>query len=455
MNSLHNILAFLGKYQLASGQNVCRHKSKIYYRGALSRCRTITNLLGMEVSTFPNRYLGVQIMPGAVNYRHISNLIDKIKNQLVVWKGKMLSFQDRIVLINSVIDSYSIHNMAVYKWPIKFIRQVERVIRITSLAVTNRALLMKLWWNIRSSNKKWARFLWSKYTSRLGRLKHYGVKSSILPGIRLIHSTVDKNTKVLLGDGRNTSLYFDIWYGNESIADMLGETERDVAGDHVQHLVQHLVQAGVDLNNFPTLQGWTDCRVWMPEMNGKFSVSSAKQIIKNSLFKLHPNYDFVLSYKAAKGHSRIIKDLWLLANMVIRSELWQTRNMACFHNAAVNFHFFKQRTFHLIHDYSVRLKSFMHNTSSDLEILTCFGVRHRQVKLVQPIKCNWSPPNRDELLLCCDGAAKGNPGRAGAGVVVRDADCNFMGAMSIGLGRTNNFLAELYGIIVGLEWAVK
>ncbi|XP_026399661.1 uncharacterized protein LOC113295546 [Papaver somniferum] len=130
MKSLHNLLALLGKYQLDSSQTVCRHKSKIYYGGgSLSRCRTITNLLGMEVSTFPDRYLGVQIIPGAVKYRHISNAIDKIKNQLAVWKGKMLSFQDRIVLINSVIASYSIHNMDVYKCLINFIRQAERVIR--------------------------------------------------------------------------------------------------------------------------------------------------------------------------------------------------------------------------------------------------------------------------------------------------------------------------------------
>ncbi|XP_026399691.1 uncharacterized protein LOC113295576 [Papaver somniferum] len=74
-------------------------------------------------------YLGVQIMPGAVKYRHISNVIDKIKKQLSVWKGKMLSFQDRVVLINSVISSYAIHNMAIYKWPRKFIQQVERAIR--------------------------------------------------------------------------------------------------------------------------------------------------------------------------------------------------------------------------------------------------------------------------------------------------------------------------------------
>ncbi|XP_026420054.1 uncharacterized protein LOC113316035 [Papaver somniferum] len=164
LKSLHNLLTLLGKYQSASGQTVCRLKNKVFYGGGtFSRCRTI-----------PDRYLGVQIMPGAVKYRHISNVIDKIKKQLSVWKGKMLSFQDNVVLINSVIASYVIHNMVVYKWPRKFIMQCERVIRnflwsgdsevarkfvvgfdkvcspvkegdlsITSMAVTNRALLMK------------------------------------------------------------------------------------------------------------------------------------------------------------------------------------------------------------------------------------------------------------------------------------------------------------------------
>ncbi|XP_026442694.1 uncharacterized protein LOC113342340 [Papaver somniferum] len=543
MKSLHNLLALLGKYQSASGQTVCRQKSKIYYGGgSLSRCETITNLLGMEVTTFPDRYLGVQIMPGAVKYRHICNVIEKIKNQLSVWKGKLLSFQDRVVLINSVIASYAIHNMAVYKWPRKFVQQAERVIRnflwsgdadvarkfvigypkvccplkegglgITSMVVTNKALLMKLWWSIRSSNKKWARFLWAKFTTKQGSIKLYGVNSSILPGMKLIHSIVDKNTKVLIGDGRSTSLYFDVWYGNECIADMLNETDLDrnvkvsdiivnnawmMQGDHIQNLVR----AGVDLTNLPLLQGGNDCRVWMPEMNGHFSVSSAKNIIRRAypksaiygflwrkevhpklaaqnwkicrevcatqdkirsrfkvemankcylcnmeeeslehiiwsctfatqiwqwcsgLFNLTPYYDIVNSYKSAKGRSRIVKDLWLLAILVIRSELWQTRNMACFQNSSVSIHFFKKRVFYLISEYAGRLKGFMHNTTTDLDLLNFFRVMHRKVKQVQPIECFWSPPNRDEILLCCDGAAKGNPGIAGAGVVVRDAD---------------------------------
>ncbi|XP_026399124.1 uncharacterized protein LOC113294974 [Papaver somniferum] len=97
----------------------------------------------------------------------------------------------------------------------------------------------------------------------------------------------------------------------------------------------------------------------------------------------------------------------------------------------------------------------MHNTAADWDILNFFRVKHRQVKHSIPVECSWSPPDVGELLLCCDGASKDIPGTAGAGVVVRDHDCNFVGEMSIGLGRTNNFLAELYGVIVGLEWDVK
>ncbi|XP_026399700.1 uncharacterized protein LOC113295583 [Papaver somniferum] len=128
--SLHNLVDLLGRYQRASGQTVCRQKSKIYYGGGSSSwCNYIASYLGMSVATFPDRYLGVQIMPGIVRYRHISNVVEKIRDQLAGWRGRLLSFHDRIVLVKSVIASYYIHNMAIYKWPRKFILQCERAIR--------------------------------------------------------------------------------------------------------------------------------------------------------------------------------------------------------------------------------------------------------------------------------------------------------------------------------------
>lgn len=56
------------------------------------------------------------------------------------------------------------------------------------------------------------------------------------------------------------------------------------------------------------------------------------------------------------------------------------------------------------------------------------------------------------MQFCCDGASRGNPDRTGVGVVVRDSDANVLGAMSVGFGVRTNYLAELFCIIVALEW---
>ncbi|XP_026454896.1 uncharacterized protein LOC113356096 [Papaver somniferum] len=505
LKSLHNPVDLLGKYQRASGQTVCRQQSKIYYGGgSLTRRTYLDDYLGMSVATFPARYLGVQIMPGSVKYHHIDNVAENIKAQLAGWKGRHLSFNDRIVLVKSVIASYSIHNMVIYRWPRKFILQCERPIQnfiwsgdsnvsrdvvfafdkiccpfekgglgLTRMDTMNTTIFMKLWWNIYTSHKKWAGFLRAKFFERNGCIKQYSVKSSILPGIRKVHQLVDFNTKVQLGDGRSTSLYYDAWHGNKCVADILNDHSldrtvlvSDVLVDnqwviHEAHLNLLLV-TGLYVNQLPIIVGGNDMRIWMPEYKGEFTVSSAKNLIRKrynmlegaSLIwrkEIHPTlaaqnwkfirkacatYDLIrdifkiqLAKKcslcgtaeetlehAARSRSRMIRDLWLLANLVIRSELWSVRNKVVFEHKQAN--------------WSVFFKS---------------------VKFVQPVECFWHPPDQNELQLCCDGAARGSPGIAGAGVVSRDASCNVIGAMSIGLRITTNFLAELYGILVGLE----
>ncbi|XP_026383963.1 uncharacterized protein LOC113279484 [Papaver somniferum] len=114
MKNLRNLVILLGSCQRASGQTFSREKSKIYYGGgSLRRRASIADFFGMNIVIFPDIYLGVKVMPGAVKYHHVSNVVEKIKEQLTGWKGRMLSFQDRVVLFKSVFASYSIHNMAV------------------------------------------------------------------------------------------------------------------------------------------------------------------------------------------------------------------------------------------------------------------------------------------------------------------------------------------------------
>lgn len=59
----------------------------------------------------------------------------------------------------------------------------------------------------------------------------------------------------------------------------------------------------------------------------------------------------------------------------------------------------------------------------------------------------------EEVLLYTDGAARGNPGPAGAGAVLVDPQGNELAALTRYLGETTNNVAEYQALILGLEEA--
>ncbi|XP_026398829.1 uncharacterized protein LOC113294661 [Papaver somniferum] len=177
------------------------------------------------------------------------------------------------------------------------------------------------------------------------------------------------------------------------------------------------------------------------------------------IFNLQPNEELVASYKAAKGRSRMIKDLWLVANLEIVTELWKLCNKAFFEDIAVQWLGFKGRLYQVIRDNSIRMKGHMHNNLDDLRILNYFKVRHRSCKFSTPIEVSWTPPNPGEIMICCDGASLGNPGHAGYGVTFRDSNLAVLGVLCVGLGWQTNYYAEvcvvIYGAMLAKRWNVK
>ncbi|XP_026416316.1 uncharacterized protein LOC113311703 [Papaver somniferum] len=411
--------------------------------------KSLTNLVKL-LKDYQRAY-GQRVMPGAVKYSHISNVVDKLKDQLSVFKGKMFSFQDRVVLVKTVLSSYAIHNMVVYKWPVKFVKQCERVIRnslwpgdsnlsrafvgydkicspvregglgLTILRTMKKALIMKTWWSIKASKKKWSRFLESKFTCRDGRLKLVGVKSSILPGIRWVHQEVIRNTKSLVGDGRATSLFYDVWYETEALAEVLNRTDLDrnarvsdiivqeqwqLEGDHFQDLTN----AGVVLEEIPRRRAGSDKNIWMPDFKGLFSVKSARELVRTKypnleeaklLWKkvVHPSLA-AQNWKFVRGACATL-DKWHCERIVAGgkygdeiSELWFARNKKVYEKKTPCWFIFQKRVFNLIHEYSARMRGYMHNTLADLKVLDFFRVSFRKVKHADPKVCYWTPPNQ-------------------------------------------------------------
>ena len=59
------------------------------------------------------------------------------------------------------------------------------------------------------------------------------------------------------------------------------------------------------------------------------------------------------------------------------------------------------------------------------------------------------------LILYADGAARGNPGPAGAGAVLFDEDGHIVAKLTRALGRATNNVAEYSALILGLEEAKR
>ena len=55
----------------------------------------------------------------------------------------------------------------------------------------------------------------------------------------------------------------------------------------------------------------------------------------------------------------------------------------------------------------------------------------------------------------CDGGSRGNPGPAGYGVFVEDADGNRLAELSEYLGKATNNVAEYSALLAALEWALR
>ena len=59
------------------------------------------------------------------------------------------------------------------------------------------------------------------------------------------------------------------------------------------------------------------------------------------------------------------------------------------------------------------------------------------------------------MILYADGAARGNPGPAGAGAVLLDEDGTVVAELTLALGRATNNVAEYSALILGLEEAKR
>ena len=101
-----------------SGLKINFHKSEIYCFGkANDDINEYRRIFGCEAGSLPIKYLGITI-----HYRRLLNkewkpIEDRFECKLGSWIGKMLSYGDRLVLINSVLTSLPMFLLSFFEIP--------------------------------------------------------------------------------------------------------------------------------------------------------------------------------------------------------------------------------------------------------------------------------------------------------------------------------------------------
>ena len=191
-----NMKLVLCLFEQLSGLKINFNKSELFCFGrAKEEQETYKQLFGCELGTLPFTYLGIPIHHRKLTNKEWKCIEDRFEKRLSCWKGKLLSYGGRLVLINSVLTSMPMFLLSFFEVPVgvrrrldfyrsRFFWQIDENknkyrlakwdvicrpkdqggLGIENLALKNRCLLSKWLYRLSiESDGVWAQLLRNKY----------------------------------------------------------------------------------------------------------------------------------------------------------------------------------------------------------------------------------------------------------------------------------------------------
>lgn len=109
-----------------SGLRVNPGKSSIFFNANASPS-SIVDVLGIELGSFPTRYLVVPLFTGMLTKKLCEPLVDNINAKLDSWKMKYLSMTGRTKLIISTLSAYHLYWTLIFPLPSGTIADIEKL----------------------------------------------------------------------------------------------------------------------------------------------------------------------------------------------------------------------------------------------------------------------------------------------------------------------------------------
>ncbi|XP_019435980.1 PREDICTED: uncharacterized protein LOC109342436 [Lupinus angustifolius] len=352
-------------YAMASGQHVNVNNSR-FYTSITNHIRisSISFTLGFVQGNLPFNYLGIPLFKGKPKKIYLQHIADQIINKMSNWKGASLSLMGRVELVRSIIQSMLAYIFHVYKWPSSLLSQVDKCVRnfiwsgdigvkkllrvawhkvcsqldegdlgIKSIKCLNKASMLKLTWDLKTSNLEWANFFILKFNCKSYNTPKYS-KSSIWPGIRENWLQANLNSIWLVGNGLSVNFWRDNWLG-EPLVDTLNipmSIHANLQGSIAIFSLNSKTIIPRELNRkFSSVShdfscykryGGHDKLVWMPTIDGSMtSKDSFAFVHKINTSSIH---SIIKGCAAIQGSQ--LRDVSLACVAHIINTIWYCRN---------------------------------------------------------------------------------------------------------------------------------
>jgi hypothetical protein len=121
-----NMKIILCAFEQLSGLKINFHKSELFcYGEAKKHMEQYSQIFGCRMGNLPFRYLGIPMNHKRLNNKDWKMVEDRFQKKLSSWKGKLLSYGGRLVLINSVLSSLAMFIMSFPKVPKGILKKLD------------------------------------------------------------------------------------------------------------------------------------------------------------------------------------------------------------------------------------------------------------------------------------------------------------------------------------------
>uniref|UniRef100_A0A2N9HZK5 Reverse transcriptase domain-containing protein n=1 Tax=Fagus sylvatica TaxID=28930 RepID=A0A2N9HZK5_FAGSY len=161
-NACEKIQGILAQYEKASGQQVNRDKTTIYFSKNTPEAsqHIIKEALEVPIIRQYEKYLGLPSFVGRNRAASFTQIKERVWQKLKGWKEKLLSQAGREILIKAVAQAIPTYSMSCFKLPAKLCNELEAMVR-------------RFWWSNNPEHRKihwvaWRKLCQPKYKGGMG-----------------------------------------------------------------------------------------------------------------------------------------------------------------------------------------------------------------------------------------------------------------------------------------------